>query len=341
MTSTEAGAQPALPGGRASRPAPRGHLPAGPASAAPPAAPTPARASAARRAGAWRAAATPWLFQTPVLASLAVWVYGPLVFTGVLSLLDWDLLSPHPRFVGIENYRTLVEEPEFGNAVLRTGYYVLTLLPFATVVPMALAIMLWKRPGRASSLYRSLLFLPVMLAPVGYALSWRFVLDPLGGVVNETFGAVGLPQRDWLGDPTWALPAITVITAAKFVAMHMLLYGAALSGVDRRSLDAARVDGATEWEITRHLVVPQLGRTTALLAFLCAVFAGQWTFTNIVVLTEGGPDYTTDNVYYRLYEYAFAYFDVGTGAAAAMTIIAGLALVFVVANLPRRRRATG
>ncbi|ONH31518.1 ABC transporter permease [Pseudofrankia asymbiotica] len=341
MTTSEAGAQPALPRGRADRPAPRGHALAGRRTDEPPASGPRASASAARRAGAWRGAATPWLFQAPVLVSLAVWVYGPLVFTGVLSLLDWDLISPHPKFVGLTNYRQLVENPEFGNAVLRTGLYVLALLPFATVVPMALAIMLWKRPGRASGIYRSLLFVPVMLAPVANALSWRFVLDPLGGIVNEVFGGLGLPQRDWLGDPSFALPAITLITAAKFVAMHLLLYGAALAGVDRRSLDAARVDGATEWEITRHLVVPQLVRTTALLAFLCAVFAGQWTFTNIVVLTDGGPDDTTDNVYFRLYQYAFTFFDAGTGAAAAMMIVGGLALAFAVVSLPRRRRATG
>ncbi|MBX6357830.1 MAG: sugar ABC transporter permease, partial [Micromonosporaceae bacterium] len=263
-----------------------------------------------------------------MLVSLAVWVYGPLVFTGVLSLLDWDLVSPDREFVGLENYRRLVTEPEFGNAAWRTLLYVLAMLPFATVIPMALAIMLWKRPGRASDVYRSLLFLPVMLAPVALALAWRFVLDPLGGIVNTVFGAVGLPERDWLGDPDTALPTIAVITAAKFVALNMLLYGAALAALDRRAMDAARVDGATEWEITRHLIVPQLGGTTVLLTFLCVVFAGQWTFTNITVLTQGGPDNTTDNVYHRLYTYAFTFFDAGAGAAAAVTIVLGLAVAF-------------
>jgi multiple sugar transport system permease protein len=176
---------------------------------------------------------------------------------------------------------------------------------------------------------------------VATALSWRFILDPLGGIVNTVFGGIGLPERDWLGDPATALWAISLITAAKFVALNMLLYGAALAALNRQAFEAARVDGATEWEITRHLVVPQLAGTTVLLSFLCLVFAGQWTFTNIAVLTQGGPDSTTDNVYYRLYTYAFTFFDAGTGAAAAVTIVGLLAALFGASSLLRRRRAHG
>jgi multiple sugar transport system permease protein len=261
------------------------------------------------------------------------------VFTAVLSVLDWNLTSPRGSFVGLANYRELFEQPEFPHALVRTGLYVVALLPFATVVPMALAIMLWRHPGRASDIYRTLLFLPVVLAPVANALTWRFVLDPLGGVANAILGGLGLPQQNWLGDPSTALWVVALITASKFVALHMLLYGAALAALDRRSLDAARVDGASDWEIIRHLVVPQLVGTTLLLAFLCTVFAGQWSFTTISVLTQGGPSGSTDNIYYRLYTYVFTFFDAGTGAAAAVTIVVLLAVLFGLLSLPRRRRA--
>jgi len=299
------------------------------------------RGHAARRApGAGiRTRLTPWAYQAPVLLSLGIWVYGPLVFTVVLSLLDWNLTSPSGSFVGLDNYRRLVDEPEFPAALGRTVLYVLALLPFATIVPMALAIMLWKRPGRVSDVYRSLLFLPVVLAPVATALTWRFILDPLSGIANVVLGDLGLPQRDWLGDTSTALWTMSLITAARFVALNILLYGAALAALDRRAFDAARVDGATEWEITRHLVVPQLGGTTVLLCFLCLVYSGQWTFTNISVLTQGGPVGTTDNVYYRLYTYAFTFFDAGTAAAAAVTIVVLLAALFGASSLLRRHRA--
>lgn len=279
-----------------------------------------------------------WPYLTPLLAALGVWVYGPLVATVVLSLTEWDLGFDEARFVGLANYGRLFTEPEFPNALGRTGLYVVGLLPFATVVPMALAIRLWKRPGRASDAYRALLVLPITLAPLATAVSWRFILDPVQGVANAALGAVGLPQPYWLGDPATALPVLVVVSASRVVALHTLLYGAALAQLDRRALDAARLDGASEGEVTRRLIVPQLVPTTVLLALLCVVLSGQWVFTNIAVLTQGGPDATTDSVYYRLYTYGFVFFDVGTASAGAVVLTVGLALAFGLRSLVTRRR---
>lgn len=279
----------------------------------------------------------PWLYLAPLLVSLGVWVYGPMVWTGVLSTLDWNLISPDPRFVGGTNYVDLVRRPESWNALVRTGWYVLAMLPFATVLPLGLAIMLWRRPGRAADVYRALLFAPVVLAPVATALAWQFVLNPVQGLVNTVLGAVGGPTPNWLGDPATALPVIVLITSGKIVALNMLLFSAALAGLDRRVVDAARIEGATEWEITRFVVVPQVARTVVLLSMLCVVVAGQWVFTNVAVLTQGGPDGATDNVYYRLYTDGFDFFLIGPAAAAAVVIMMSLALLFGLGSRLTRR----
>jgi sn-glycerol 3-phosphate transport system permease protein len=281
-----------------------------------------------------------WPYLAPLLFGLVVWVYGPLLFTGVLSVLDWDLVANDPGFAGAANYARLVTEPEFPAAVARTGLYVAGMLPFATVVPMFLAITLWKRPGRAGEIYRALLVLPIMLAPVATAVAWQFILNPLQGAGNAVLGGLGLPQPNWLGDPGTALPVIVLVTAAKVVSLNTLLFGAALAGLDRRGVEAARIDGATEWEVTRFVLVPQLRPTVALLGGLCVVLAGQWVFTNVAVLTQGGPDGATDNVYYRLYTYGFTFFDIGTASAGAVVVVAALALVFAgCAAIGRRRDA--
>lgn len=282
--------------------------------------------------------ATPYL--APLVVALVVWVYGPLVWTGALSLFDWDLTSPAPEFVGAGNFAALAADPRFADAVARTALYVLGMLPFATVVPLALAILLWRRPGRSSRVYRALLFVPVVLAPVATAISWRFVLHPLQGVVNTVLGAMGLPTPNWLGDPATALPVIVAITAGKIVALNLLLFGAALAGLDRRLVDAARVEGATEAEITRHVLLPQLTRTTAGLALLCVVVAGQWVFTNVAVLTDGGPDGSTDNVYHWLYATGFTFFDAGRASAAAVLVLGALAVLFGAGAVLRRRWAS-
>jgi len=265
-------------------------------------------------------------------------VYGPLVFTGVLSFMSWNLTAPHPSWLGLANYQRLVEAPQFPHAARNTLLYAAGMLPFATVVPMALAIALWKRPGRTSDVYRALLFLPVVLAPVASAITWQFLLDPLSGLVNVVGGWFGFGPRNWLGDPSSALWSIVLITSLKVVALNVLLFGAALANLERGVIEAARLDGATEGEITRHLVLPHLRRTIVLLGLLSLVVVWPWIFANVAVLTQGGPDGSTDNVYYRLFTYAFTFFDAGTASAAAVVITAALAVVLGLGLLGARRR---
>jgi multiple sugar transport system permease protein len=274
---------------------------------------------------------------------MLLWVYGPLLFTGVLSFLDWNLTGPRPTWLGTANYSRLVSEPEFPRAALNTVLYAAVLLPFATLVPMTLAIALWKRPGRVSAAYRALLFLPVVVAPVTTAITWQFLLDPLSGLVNVALGWVGAGPVNWLGDPSVALYAVALVTAAKVVALNTLLFGAALATLDRRLVEAAALDGATEWDTTRHLVLPHLRRTVVLLGLLCLVVVWPWVFANVAVLTEGGPEGATDNVYYRLFSYAFTYFDAGTASAAAVVVTAtlGVVLSLGLTLAGRWRRALG
>jgi len=291
--------------------------------------------------GSPRGGARAWPYLAPVVALLLVWVYGPALFTGVLSFLEWNLTGTPGGFVGFDNYARLFREPEFAQAAVQTLLYAAALLPFSTVIPMFLAIMLWQRPGRASTVYRSLLFLPVMVAPVAVAVAWRFLLNPLQGLANEAIGLVGLPPMNWLGNPASALIVIVLVTSAKVTAFNMLLYSAALSTLDRRTLEAARLERASAWETTRFVVIPQLHRTTVLLGLLSIVLAGQWVFTNVSVLTQGGPDGVTDNVYYRIYTLGFEFFETGMASAAAAIVllffgIASLGWVFV-----RRSRARG
>ncbi|WP_261556263.1 carbohydrate ABC transporter permease [Frankia tisae] len=285
--------------------------------------------------------ARPWLYLAPLIVALVVWVYGPLVFTGVLSFMSWNLTAPHPSWLGTANYSRLVHEPQFPHAARNTLVYAVVMLPFATVVPMALAIALWKRPGRVSTVYRTLLFLPVVLAPIATAITWQFLLDPLSGLVNVVAGWFGVGAHNWLGDPSSALYSVLLITSVKVVALNVLLFGAALANLERGLLEAAALDGATEWEITRHIVLPHLRRTVVLLGMLSLVVVWPWIFANVAVLTQGGPAGSTDNVYYRLFTYAFTFFDAGTASAAAVVITGALALVLGLGLLVagRRRRA--
>lgn len=262
-----------------------------------------------------------WPYLAPLLLALAVWVYGPTLFTALLSFLDWNLTSDPEGFVGLDNYAELFRHDEFVRSAWQTLLYAVALLPFSTVVPLGLAIMLWMRPGRASTIYRALLFVPAIMAPVAVAVAWQFLLNPLQGLAADTAELLGMQPVNWLGNPSTALPVIVVATAAKVTAFNILLCGAALASLDRRFVEAARLEGATSWDVTRSIVLPHVAPAITGLALLNVVLAGQWVFTNVSELTDGGPDGSTDNVYYRIYSLAFDFFDTGEASAAAVVVL--------------------
>ena len=134
-------------------------------------------------------------------------------------------------------------------------------------------------------------------------------------------GAVGLPAPDILGDPVTALWGLDVITSGKVIALNVLLFGAALAAVDPRTVEAARLEGATEGQVTWHVVVPQLGRTVVLLTMLAAVYAGQWSFTNISVLTQGGPAKATEILVYKVWYDGIVGLDLGGSAAQSVVLM--------------------
>lgn len=276
------------------------------------------------------------LYLLPALGSLCIWVYGPLAAAVVLSLLHWSLSYGPATFAGLANYRALFADPDFAQAAWQTLLYAAGMLPLGVGLPLLLAVVLWKHPGRAASAYRYLLFVPMVLAPVATAMSWQFMLNPLQGALHSLCAALDMRAPDWLGDPHTALWAIDVISAGKVIGLNVLLFGAALAGVDLSTVEAARLDGAGERQVTWRVVVPQLSRSMVLIAMLTAVYAAQWSFTNIAVLTQGGPQHSSSNIYYLLYTYGFTYFDIGRASAGAVLAILALAVPLGFGMLLRR-----
>lgn len=264
----------------------------------------------------------PWRYLAPALTLMAMWVYLPLVGIAGLSVTNWNLINDDRRFVGLDNYRNMAARPEFLTAARNTAVYTVGLVPFVVVAPMGIAILLWKHPGRGTSVYRMLLFLPVVIAPVVGALAWQWILHPRIGLANAVLSWFGVGPVNWLGSADTAIWCIVGITAWKLFGLSFILFAAGLSTVDRSYLEAASVDGASEWDMTRRIVVPLLTPTISMVSLLCLVFAGQWSFANINVLTQGGPTGSTDNLYHLLYTESFRYFDAGSSSVLAVILFA-------------------
>lgn len=263
--------------------------------------------------------AQPYLYLLPALIGVIVWVYAPIVRTARLSTVQWNLLPTTPqRPVGLDNYRDVLELPEMRSAVWNTILYTVGLLPFSVIIPLAVALLITELGGRLRNVYRVLIFLPVLMAPVVVAVVWRWILNPSQGVLASWLGAVGIGSPDWLRDGSLALWTITGITGWKLIGFSVLIFAAGVAGLNADVQDAARIDGATRWQTIRYVTLPLLSPTTMFMVLLTLLLSAQWTFPLVNVLTQGGPLDSTTNVYYLLWHFGFRNFNVGFSSAAAV-----------------------
>lgn len=269
-------------------------------------------------------------YLAPVLATMLVWIYGPLVWTVVMSFFDWNLTDVSPEPVGLDNYISLLGDRQLHESLVVTATLTLALLPLVVAAPLAAAAAVWQHAGRWAGAYRTLLFVPVLVPPGVAAVTWAWIFHPILGLANSFLGLLGIPHIAWLSMPITALAVIVVVTAWKVFGLSFILFTAGLTTIDARLLDAARVDGATEWEVTTRIVLPLLRPTTLLVTILALVFAGQWSFAAVEVLTQGGPVGATNTVFHLLHAYAFRFFDTGRASALAVLLVivfGGLALL--------------
>jgi multiple sugar transport system permease protein len=269
---------------------------------------------------------TPYLLLLPGVISIALWVYYPLVQTLWLSFLRGNLAGGPAPFVGLQNYRLILQLPEFQQALVNTVIYILGLSLCAVIVPLCIALLLAKVSLFWQRLYQGLLFLPVMLAPIVVSVIWLWLLNPVQGVFSLILShLLGWSIPDLLSDPATAMGTIIGITSWQMFGVSLSLIFAVTIDINRRYLDAARTDGASEWQIFRFITFPLLTPLLSFLLLYTVLFAGQWAFGPINVLTQGGPNNATTNVYYLLYQFGFVFFQTGEASALAILLFVILA----------------
>lgn len=272
----------------------------------------------------------PTLFLAPAMLSLAVWIYWPLVEAFRLSFHEWNLLPFAPQeYVGLDNYRNLLALPELQRAAWNTLVYTIGLLPLTVGLPLLVALLTGAAGPRTGAIYRAVIFVPMIIAPVVVAVVWRWLLAPEYGIVNRILVDLGLGRVRFLQDPDIAIWTIIFITGWKLIGFATLLFAAALTQVDRSLIEAARLDGASEGQIARRIQIPLIMPAVIFLAVLTVLHGAQWSFIYINVLTQGGPRHATTNLYYLLWDYGFSSFAIGWSTAAGMMLFAVFGVVAI------------
>lgn len=280
-----------------------------------------------------------YLYILPALLVYAVFLLYPFGQSVWLSFVHWDGLTVATP-AGFDNYRDL-----FGDPALRAPFaHALLLLVFYSALPVAIGLLLAAAMSRVRihgmTFFRTVLFLPQVLALIVVAVAWRSILAP-DGLLNDTLRAVGLGSltRPWLGDYTWALPAVGVIGTWVGTGLCVVLFLAGVQRIPRELYEAARIDGAGPVREFLAVTLPGL-RPHIAVALTLTIVAGLRNFDLIYVTTSGGPGNATSVPAYEVYHRAFETNQVGSAAAVgvALTVLI-FALTVTVSRLVEGRRA--
>ncbi len=278
----------------------------------------------------------PWLFILPLLTIHVLVVAVPAVQGIYLSLTDWTGIRPG-NFIGLENYRTLLFEDEtFGKALINNFNW----MAFFLTVPFILALFcssLLAQVKRFGMVYRSLMFIPYVLASVVTAAIWRNLLDPRKGI-GAALADIGIEGFDiaYLGKADTALFSIAFIDNWHFWGFLMILFLAAMQAIPPVLYDAAKIDGANRWQEWRHVTMPGI-RPILLFMFMMVAIWSFLAYDYIWILTQGGPAGASEVIATQLYKNAFTRFQAGYGAAQGVivSIFAGF-IILIFVTLRRR-----
>jgi multiple sugar transport system permease protein len=266
-----------------------------------------------------------WTLVAPALALIGAFFVLPIVIGLLLSFTDFDIYAiADPgtvRAVGLENYRRILTDREFGNALRNTLVFVLAGGPLSVAASLGVALLVSAPLARWKGFFRVVFFMPVVTTVVGVAIVWRYLYHPRYGLVDSGLSALGLPAVDWLGDPRWAMPAIILFAVWKNFGYNMLVFVAGLQSIPEELYDAARVDGAGAWARFVHVTLPSLAPTFLFVGLITMI--GQFQlFAEPYVMTQGGPARSTVSLVLLMYEHGFRWWRMGYAAAIALVLLA-------------------
>lgn len=263
------------------------------------------------------------VFLLPTVVGFILFSFTPILRSFYLSFTSWDILQP-AEWVGLENYRQLLQSEEFWRVMKNTGEFIVLYIPLMLASSLAVASLL-NRKFRGLLLYKVLFFLPVLTSWVAGSLIWRWILNYKYGIVNVLLGYLGIKGPAWLDDRLWAMPGVVLASVWKDVGFFALIFLGALKGINTEYFEAASIDGATPWQRFRHITLPLVSPTTFFVLVTSLINSFQ-VFTQVMIMTEAGPAGATQVIIERIYRYAFQFYKMGYAAALSWVLFA---IVFV------------
>jgi multiple sugar transport system permease protein len=257
----------------------------------------------------------------PVLALFAYVRVVPIVRSVILSFYKWNLIAPLKPFIGFTNYEMLLSDENFLIAMKNTLVYSFATVGFSTVLALPLAIFL-ARKGRLSVIYQTIYFLPVITPMVPMAIAWKWIYDYNYGLLNYGLSFFGIRAVPWLTDPDIALWAIIIMSVWKSIGYNLILFLVGIRNIPDVYLEAARIDGASDWQLFRNITLPLL-KPILLYVLVTSTINSFNVFTQVYVMTLGSqaaPGQAVRVLVFDIWQNGFQYLKMGYASAEAVTL---------------------
>lgn len=258
---------------------------------------------------------------SPTVVILLIMTAYPLFFTLVYSFTDYNLLRSLKKgshFIALQNYTKLLSDPYFQQSILNTVKFTILAVIFEMFIGLVMALFV-NSLKRGQKTMRTLLLLPYLLPTVTVALSWRMMLSPNYGIVNQVLQALHLPVYNWFSDIHTAFGMLVLIDVWQSAPFVFLLLYAALQSVPQSQYEAARIDGANRFKILFYVTLPNIKNSLTLCALLRTIDSFR-LFDKVNLLTGGGPANSTSTITQYLYNYGIKSLDFGFGSAGAIVM---------------------
>lgn len=259
------------------------------------------------------------IFLLPALVLLGIFLVFPIVYLGYLSFTGGSFTRAGVHWVGVSNYLRLLLSPDFWQVIGNTIYFTIgTVIP-SIVIPLGLAVLL-NRNLLFTGIFRTIYFIPsiVSLVAAGLGFRWLFQTD---GAIDSLLNIFGIAKISWLSDSVWAMPIIIVLSVWKQIGFNLVVFLAGLQAIPSNRYEAAELDGANDWQQFRYITLPGIQSPLIFAAITTTIFTLK-SFEQVYIITGGGPLNSTNLLVYYIYDRAFARFDFGYAAAAAMVLLA-------------------
>jgi sn-glycerol 3-phosphate transport system permease protein len=266
-----------------------------------------------------------WILLLPSLIFLTLFTFYPILQTFYLSLFESNLGTPDPIFVGLQNFKQLMEDDLFWKVIKNTMWFTLGTVPTTMFLGLFMAIYMDKAIMGCSWM-RTIFFYPAVIPMIAVANIWLFIYTPGYGLMNQFLGLFGIPDINWLGNTNNVMWAMILMMIWKQAGFFMIFYLAGLQNISKELYESAQIDGASSWFIFRKITFPLLMPTT-LFVFIIAVTNAFKTVDHLVIMTQGGPNNASNLLLYYIYETAFRFWDLGMGATLTVVMLALLIIL--------------